>query len=109
MAVRMAGATTVSGHLPADTIQRIVRQSFGRFRLCYENGLKQNPNLQGRVAVRFVIDRTGAVANTGNGGSDLPDAAVIRCVVSAVNGLSFPAPEDGVVKVVYPISFSPGG
>jgi hypothetical protein len=103
------GTTTVSGHLPSETIQRIVRQSFGRFRLCYENGLKSNPSLQGRVAVRFVIDRNGGVANAGNGGSDLPDAAVVSCVVSAFTGLSFPAPEDGTVRVVYPISFAPGG
>ncbi len=106
--VRM-GATQVSGRLPPEVIQRIVRQNFGRFRLCYENGLKNNPSLQGRVAVRFVIGRDGAVANVGNGGSDLPDAGVVGCVVSSFRGLSFPQPEGGIVTVVYPISFSPGG
>ena len=55
------GATSVSGRLPPEVIQRIVRQNFGRFRLCYENGLRNNPNLQGRVAVRFVIGREGDV------------------------------------------------
>ncbi|HLM76117.1 MAG TPA: FHA domain-containing protein, partial [Polyangiaceae bacterium] len=29
--------TSVSGRLPPEVIQRIVRQNFGRFRLCYEN------------------------------------------------------------------------
>ena len=106
--VRM-GATTVSGRLPPEVIQRIVRQSFGRFRLCYENGLRNNPNLQGRVAVRFVIDRSGAVSSTGNGGSDLPDSSVVSCVVRSFSGLSFPQPEGGIVTVVYPISFAPGG
>ena len=106
--VRM-GATTVSGRLPPEVIQRIVRQSFGRFRLCYENGLRNNPNLQGRVAVRFVIDRSGAVSSTGNGGSDLPDPSVVSCVVRSFSGLSFPQPEGGIVTVVYPISFAPGG
>ena len=105
--VRM-GATTVSGRLPAEVIQRIVRQNFGRFRLCYENGLKNNPSLTGRVSVRFVIGRDGAVANVGNGGSDLPDSAVVNCVVRSFSGLSFPQPEGGIVTVVYPISFSPG-
>ena len=59
--VRM-GATQVNGRLPPEVIQRIVRQNFGRFRLCYENGLRNNPNLQGRVSVRFVIGRDGAVS-----------------------------------------------
>ena len=106
--VRM-GATSVSGRLPPEVIQRIVRQNFGRFRLCYENGLRNNPNLQGRVAVRFVIGRDGAVSNVGNGGSDMPDSGVVSCVVRSFYGLSFPQPEGGIVTVVYPIMFSPGG
>lgn len=106
--VRM-GATSVSGRLPPEVIQRIVRQNFGRFRLCYEQGLRSNPNLQGRVAVRFVIDRQGNVTSAANGGSDLPDPAVVSCVVRSVAGLSFPVPEDGVVTVTYPILFAPDG
>lgn len=106
--VRM-GATSVSGRLPPEVIQRIVRQNFGRFRLCYENGLRNNPNLQGRVAVSFVIGRDGSVGSVGNAGSDLPDGGVVSCTVRAFYGLSFPQPEGGVVKVTYPIMFSPGG
>jgi hypothetical protein len=102
------GETTIKGRLPAEIIQRIVRQNHGRFRLCYEGGLRNNPALQGRVEVRFVIGRDGAVASVGNGHSDLPDSSVVQCVAQAYYGLSFPQPEGGVVTVVYPIVFSPG-
>ena len=102
------GATQVNGRLPPEVIQRIVRQNFGRFRLCYENGLRTNPNLQGRVSVKFVIDRSGSVSTASDGGSDLPDQGVVGCVVRGFGNLSFPQPEGGIVTVVYPISFSPG-
>ena len=102
------GATSVNGRLPPEVIQRIVRQNFGRFRLCYENGLRNNPNLQGRVTVKFVIDRSGAVAMTADGGSDIPDGGVVSCVVRGFGNLSFPQPEGGMVTVVYPVMFSPG-
>jgi hypothetical protein len=102
------GATSVNGRLPPEVIQRIVRQNFGRFRLCYENGLRNNPNLQGRVTVKFVIDRSGAVAMTADGGSDLPEQGVVQCVVRGFGNLSFPQPEGGMVTVVYPIMFNPG-
>lgn len=105
--VRM-GATQVSGRLPPEVIQRIVRQNYGRFRLCYEQGLGRNPNLEGRVTVRFVIGRDGSVSNVSNGGSDLPDSSVVQCVVRAFYGLSFPQPEGGIVTVVYPIMLQPG-
>ncbi len=107
--IMRAGATTVSqGSLPAEVVQRIVRQNYGRFRMCYEGGLRGNPNLAGRVAVRFVINRDGAVTHATNAGSDLPDSGVVGCVVGAYYGLSFPAPKDGIVTVNYPIQFSPG-
>ena len=101
----VAGGT---GHLPPELIQRTVRQNFGRFRACYEGGLRSNPELAGRVAVRFVIGRDGAVSSVGNGGSDLADASVVSCVTRAFYGLSFTPPEAGIVTVVYPILFTPG-
>jgi hypothetical protein len=106
---RMNGTTSlVSGHLPPEVVQRIVRQNYGRFRMCYENGLRLNPNLTGRVTARFVIGREGAVTNAANGGSDMPDSGVTACVVQAFYGLSFPKPDNGIVMVSYPILFSPG-
>jgi hypothetical protein len=39
----------------------------------------------------------------------MPDGGVVSCVVRAFYGLSFPQPEGGIVTVVYPIMFSPGG
>ncbi len=105
--IRPNGATVVSGRLPPDVIQRIVRQNFGRFRQCYEIGLRSNPNLEGRVTARFVIGRDGAVSNVSSSG-DLPDAGVTSCVASAFYGLSFPAPEGGIVTVSYPIMLTPG-
>jgi hypothetical protein len=104
----LEGVTSVNGRLPPEVIQRIVRQNFGRFRLCYQNALRSNPNLQGRVTVKFAIDRSGAVQMTADGGSDLPDQSVVQCVVRAFANLSFPEPEGGVVTVVYPIVFNPG-
>lgn len=102
------GTPTVNGRLPPEVIARIVRQSFGRFRLCYEAGLRSDPALAGKISARFVIGREGAVSNVGDAGSDLSDASVVSCVLSAFNGLSFPQPEGGRVSVVYPITFAPG-
>jgi hypothetical protein len=99
----------VTGRLPPEAIQRIIRQNFGRFRGCYQASLLDNPTLAGRVTVRFVIGRDGAVASVGDGGSDLPDKRVVSCVIRAFYGLAFPQPEGGIVTVTYPLVFSPTG
>ena len=96
-----------NGRIPGEVIQRIVRQNSGRFRLCYEAGLRGNPSLEGRVAVRFIIDRQGAVSIAQDGDSDLPDTSVRKCVVQSFFNLSFPAPDSGTVTVNYPLVFTP--
>jgi hypothetical protein len=105
--VRTGVTQVLSGSLPPEVIQRVVRQSFGRFRGCYEDGLRTNPTLEGRVTARFVIARDGSVATVQSGGSDLPDSRVVACVLRTYSSLSFPPPREGIVTVTYPLSFTP--
>ncbi len=102
------GPSTVSGRLPPEVIQRIVRANLGRIRVCYEAGLKKNPSLAGRVTVRFVIGADGSVS-TASAKSDLSEPLVESCVTRAFQTLTFPKPEGGIVSVSYPLVFSPDG
>lgn len=107
-APRISGcASMVSGRLPAETVQRIVRQNSGQFRACYEKsfGMRENAP-EGRVTVNFVIGRDGSVSSV-SGSGDLPGNEVAACVTRAFGGLSFPQPEGGTVRVTYPIVFTP--
>jgi hypothetical protein len=96
------------GRLEPEKIQHVIREKFASFRACYESGLAGNPKLQGRVTVKFVIERDGTVSGATDSGSDLPDARVVACVVDGFGALKFPSPDGGVVTVVYPIMFNPG-
>ena len=104
---RQGPETQVNGRLPPEVVQRIVHANFGRFRACYEAGLRENPALSGRVVAKFMIGRGGEVTAALDGGSDLPNATVVQCVVRNFLNLSFPAPEGGTVSVVYPFNLSP--
>jgi hypothetical protein len=95
------------GRIPKDVIQREVRLHAGQMRGCYEDGLRTNPSLQGRVEVKFVIGRDGSITiaqDTAN--SDLPNPAVRACVVKQFYNLSFANP-GGTVQVTYPLTFVP--
>jgi hypothetical protein len=96
-----------TGKLAPEVIQRIVRASYGTFRKCYEDGLKKQGNLGGRVGIRFVIERDGSVGSAEADCPTLPDHAVIDCIVKAFGALRFPQPSGGIVRVVYPIMYSP--
>jgi hypothetical protein len=105
--LRQAGVTTLTGQMPAEVIQRVVRDNFGRFRGCYEAGLRDNPALEGRVVTRFAIDRQGVVSMVQDGGSSLPNPGVVACVLRSFYSLTFPEHEGGIVTVVYPLALRP--
>jgi hypothetical protein len=46
------------------------------------------------------------VKGAADAGSDLADPAVKKCIQVAFSALTFPAPEGGVVTVVYPRDLS---
>jgi len=105
--VRDDGATLSSSALPPEVVRRIVRQNFARFRLCYENGLRTDPTLEGSVRTRFVIESDGAVGTVSDAGSVMSDPGVTACVQRAFGGLAFPVPAGGVsMAVTYSLSFT---
>ncbi|HKO94448.1 MAG TPA: AgmX/PglI C-terminal domain-containing protein [Polyangiaceae bacterium] len=97
----------VAGRLSAELIRSLVRQHYGAFRLCYERGLGRNPELAGRVTIHFVIDRDGKVALARVGSNQLRDCQVTACIRDGFTQLEFPAPQGGIVTVVYPVNFQP--
>ncbi len=101
------GEVRVQGATEPEVVRRIIRQNFGRFRLCYDNGLRSHPLLAGRVSVKVVIDRSGAVTGVQDDGSDLPDKEVVACIVRGFHNLSFPRPTSGIVTVSYSFLLSP--
>ena len=120
VAAAVAPPAPAEGRLAPEVIQKIVRENFGALRLCYEEGLRKDPELKGRVTIRFAIDRDGTVTDVGDsdsvsdpsasgtpGSKGIPDPAVSACVVAEFRKLVFPHPEGGIVTVVYPIMFSP--
>jgi hypothetical protein len=105
----------VSGRLAPEVIQKTMRDSYSKFRACYEDGLTRDPTLVGSVVVRFVIQRDGSVGSLelvrsepGEGaGTTLADEKMLDCILAEYANLSFQPPEGGLVSVVYPIRFSP--
>jgi TonB family protein len=94
---------TVLGSLPAEAIRRVVRQHLSEVRFCYEQGLTQNPSIEGRVRVSWIIGGDGRVQSSSVADSSLGNARVEQCISQAVRRWSFPQPENGgSVGVNYP-------
>jgi hypothetical protein len=99
----------VAGALPHDSVRRVVERQAGRFRVCYERGLRLDPALRGDVHVAMVIGSHGKIVSLIHAGSDLPDATVVGCVLRAFGDPPFPIVEEGVVQASLLMEMVPAG
>jgi hypothetical protein len=100
----------LNGSLSKEVIRRIIARHTNEVRFCYESQLLTQPDLQGRVAIKFVIAPTGAVMTAVIAESDLGNRKLESCIADSVRRMDFPAPEGGgVVIVTYPFVLSMTG
>jgi Ca-activated chloride channel family protein len=105
--VRMAKAV-VTGSIDKDIIRRIVRAHVGEVRKCYDDGLKRDPNLKGRVLIAFTIGKSGKVVAATVESTTVADAAVGECIAKAAGRWKFPKNEIGDVTIKYPFVLEAG-
>lgn len=74
---------------------------------CYERGLRQNPNLQGKLMVRVRVGPNGDVCSAGLASDGLGDPGVTTCVLQKFQAGSYPAPANGCVDIQVPLRFEP--
>jgi hypothetical protein len=100
----------VFGSLSKEAIRRVIGRHLNEVRYCYQQRLVSRPDLQGRVAVRFMIGMSGAVQLSVVTSSDVGDVQVGTCIADAVKRWDFPAPEGGGSVIVnYPFVLAQAG
>lgn len=98
--------TDIQGGLEKDVIARVIQKNLGQITYCYERQLSANPELYGKVLVKFTIGATGSVTTQKIGLTTLKSAMVEGCILRRVTGWKFPKPKGGTaVLVTYPFLF----
>ncbi|HJL16768.1 MAG TPA: AgmX/PglI C-terminal domain-containing protein [Sandaracinaceae bacterium LLY-WYZ-13_1] len=100
--VRTPRADTL-GALSREQVRRVVRRHVAEVRFCCEQGLQRRPDLEGRVAVRFIVGSDGVVRSAvlDRASTTVGDARVSSCVSQAVQRWTFPS-APGTTGVTYP-------
>lgn len=94
---------SVEGGLDRDAIADVIMRNIGQIRFCYEQGLKGNPGLEGRVSAKFTIGGDGFIKEAGVANTTLNSNLVEDCMMMRLKSWKFPKPKNGVdVKIVYP-------
>ncbi len=100
------GSPVVMGALPPEVIKKVIDENKNQIRYCYEIELQRNQNLEGKVAMKWIIAATGSVAKVMVKNSTMHNANVESCIAAKIKNWKFPAPAGGgIVEVNYPFIF----
>jgi hypothetical protein len=103
--VKDSAPTDVDGSLDPSVIAREIRGRLGAIKACYEAGLKRNPNIGGKLQLRFEVSTVGKVTSAEIENDSMHDDEVASCIKSRVMTWRFPAPAGGSVQFSYPFIF----
>lgn len=94
--------------LDEQEIRKLLDHHRMRFRICYEPGLRRNPNLQGRVVGRVLVKAAGKPELVENAGTELPDGLVVDCALAALRKIDWPAPRAAEGRALVTLKHLPG-
>jgi len=83
-----------------------VRARISSIKACYENALKRNPGLKGKIRIRFTILETGGLAEIVVIENSMGSAEVAACISGFMRGWRTPFHPAGTVTVEYPFVFT---
>jgi hypothetical protein len=94
------------GEVDPRQLQSLAQLQHGAIQDCYEEGLRGDAALHGKLLVRFTLLETGAVGDVEVAKDGLRAPGVTACIVGAVRSWSTPLRPSAPVVVELPLSFS---
>ncbi len=94
------GEMTVLGALDKSLIQQVIKRHMSQLKYCYEKQLNVDPDLAGKVVVKFVISKDGDVSSAKVHSSTIDDSKVESCVSGRFQRFVFPQPKGGGIVIV---------
>jgi outer membrane biosynthesis protein TonB len=85
----------------------VVRRYAAGIQFCYDNQLKKEPGLRGKLVVTLTVLASGEVSQADVAQNKLGSDAVVDCVLAQIRAWQFPGIPTGVVSFKTPFVFTP--
>ena len=96
------------GKLDAFVVREMIRKDLPKINRCYESALRYEPELTGKVKVRFAVMRKGSVQAVRVLENTTGHEGVERCVARVVGAIRFPSRRYGKpLSFTFPFVFAP--
>ena len=96
------------GKVDAMVVRKQIQRDLPKINRCYESALRREPDLSGKVKVRFAIVRSGDVKAVQVLENTTGHEGVERCVARVVQDIQFPSRRSGkALSFTFPFVFAP--
>jgi outer membrane biosynthesis protein TonB len=96
------------GKVDAFVVRQTIRKDLPKINRCYESALRYEPELAGKVKVRFAVVRKGYVKGVRVVENTTGHPGVERCVARVVGAIRFPTRRYGkALSFTFPFVFAP--
>ncbi len=96
------------GKFDAFVVREMIRKDLPKINRCYESALRYEPELAGKVKVRFAVVRGGNVQGVRVVENTTGHEGVERCVARVVRAIKFPSRRTGKpLSFTFPFVFAP--
>jgi hypothetical protein len=97
-----------SGRIDALVVRQKIHKDLPKINRCYESALRFEPELAGKVSVRFAVVRKGYVRGLRVVENTTGNDRVERCVARVVSAIRFPSRRTGKsLSFTFPFVFAP--
>lgn len=98
------------GKIDAFVVREKIKRDLPKINRCYESALRYEPELAGKVSVRFAVIRNGYVKGVQVVENTTGNDNVERCVTRVVSAIRFPRRRTGKsLRFTFPFVFAPQG
>jgi len=88
-----------------EMIRKRVRDHLPELEGIYTEAIRRNPDLRGKLVVRFRIDPSGKILRAEPAGGDLRDPAFVNSIIEKIRTWTFEPTGGRVVEILYPFLF----
>jgi hypothetical protein len=101
----LQSSTKSNGNVPIVDADKVVVSLRGKFRECYQAGLKVDPEMQGRVVVSASVEPDGNVGATSIASNVGLSTTVISCIADVLQHAQFSSPGGSGSRLQVPVTF----
>jgi TonB family protein len=96
-----------SAEIDQSKLGAFIKARMGLIKACYENALKRNPNLKGKIVIRFTILETGGLTDIEVAGNSMGAADVASCITATMRSWRTQFKPSSPSTVEFPFVFNP--